>query len=236
MPARITSSLLLVVIVLVCIGLVSLGNWQVRRLQWKTALIDRIEQRVTAPPVAVPILSKADIDKDKYEYLRVRVNGEYLHKLETRVQAVTERGPGYWVLTPLQNEDITVLVNRGFVPETSKQPASRESGQLSGEQHIIGLLRLTEPEGLMLRKNVPGEERWYSRDVQAIANARGLEAVQPYFIDAEYADVPGGFPVGGMTRLQFRNHHLVYALTWYGLALLLAGMTIYVTVWRKADD
>jgi len=34
--------------------------------------------------------------------------------------------------------------------------------------------------------------------------------------------------VGGLTVVRFPNNHLVYALTWYGLALLLLGAGIWV--------
>ncbi len=92
---------------------------------------------------------------------------------------------------------------------------------------VTGLLRITEPGGGFLRHNDPAAERWYSRDVQAIAAARGLADVAPYFIDAERAaagarDGPPG-PGPGLTVLAFPNSHLVYAITWYALALMVAG-------------
>jgi surfeit locus 1 family protein len=115
---------------------------------------------------------------------------------------------------------------------------------------VIGLLRMTEPRGGFLRHNDPAANRWYSRDVQAIAAARGLTRVAPYFIDAEAptdsvaagraqsgwsgpsaagdsparaAGAGGGAPVAGLTVITFHNSHLVYAITWYTLALMVAG-------------
>ena len=96
---------------------------------------------------------------------------------------------------------------------------------------VTGLLRASEPGGGFLRANDPARDRWYSRDVAAIARARGLGEVAPFFIDADATPNPGGYPVGGLTVVAFRNDHLVYALTWFGLAglslfgVLLLGRT-----------
>jgi surfeit locus 1 family protein len=93
---------------------------------------------------------------------------------------------------------------------------------------VTGLLRLTEPKGGFLRANDPAADRWYSRDVEAMAAARGLTDTAPYFIDADATPNPGGLPVGGLTVVAFRNSHLVYALTWFALALMLAALTVRV--------
>jgi surfeit locus 1 family protein len=95
------------------------------------------------------------------------------------------------------------------------------SGQITGETSVTGLMRMTEPKGGFLRSNDPANERWYLRDVGEISAKRGLSDAAPYFIDAEANSGTGG-PVGGLTVVSFPNNHLVYALTWFGLAALLA--------------
>jgi surfeit locus 1 family protein len=95
---------------------------------------------------------------------------------------------------------------------------------------VTGLLRLTEPHGAFLRSNDPAADRWYSRDIAAIAADRGLGKVAPYFIDADAAPGSEGLPIGGLTVLTFPNNHLVYAFTWAALALLAAGGAILVNV------
>jgi len=205
-------------------GLLALGHWQVERRAWKLDLIDRVEQRLRAAPQPAPgpadwpAIGKTD------EYRRLRVEGEFLHELETCTQAVTVRGAGCWVVTPLRTpEGWLLLVNRGFVEPQRRDAATRQSGQVAGRVTVSGLLRLSEPQGGFLRRNDPAAERWFSRDVAAIAAARRLPAAQvaPYFLDA--GDSAEGGPVGGLTVLRFQNNHLVYALTWYGLALMVAG-------------
>jgi surfeit locus 1 family protein len=209
-------------------GLAGLGAWQIQRLGWKLALIERVETRVRAAPVPAPGPARwPAIAQD--EYLRVTLTGRFLHDRETLVQAVTKLGGGFWVLTPLESEaGFAVLVNRGFVPTERRERSSREAGLPVGMVTVSGLLRLSEPGGGFLRTNTPREDRWHSRDVTAIARARGLPEAAPYFVDADATPNPGGFPVGGLTVLRFANNHLAYALTWFALALMLAGATLLV--------
>jgi surfeit locus 1 family protein len=207
----------------------ALGSWQLQRRAWKLDLIARVEQRVHAPPAPAPGPERwPAITANSDEYRRVHVTGEFLHERETLVQASTALGSGFWVMTPLRTADRTVvLVNRGFVAPERRERASRTASETKGEATVTGLLRMSEPAGgLMglLRRNDPAANRWYWRDVQAIATARGLEHAAPYFIDAEAsATTPQVEPIGGMTVIAFSNNHLVYALTWYALALMAAG-------------
>ncbi len=217
-----------------CAGLIALGNWQLERRGWKLDLIARVEQRVHAAPAAVPGPDQwPQVSAQRDEYRRVRLAGTFLHDLETLVQASTGLGVGYWVLTPLKTADgLVVLINRGFVPPERRDRASR--GGPGGPVTVIGLLRLTEPGGTYLRRNDPASDRWYSRDVSAISAARGLTGCAPFFIDAEAATPheSGGqtFPIGGLTVTAFRNAHLVYAVTWYALALMVAVAAGYLVL------
>ena len=217
------------------IGLAALGTWQVERRAWKLDLIARVDARVHAAAVEAPDIPQA-VTKDD-EYRHVRISGTFLHDRETLVQAVSDLGSGFWVVTPLRRADGgIVLVNRGFVPPEARDPASRIAHAPQENTTVVGLLRLTEPGGGFLRRNDPAGGRWFSRDVQAIAAARGLAPVAPYFIDAQAAPAgtPRAWPAGGLTVIAFHNNHLVYALTWYALALMVAGATVYVLRGNRA--
>ena len=207
----------------------ALGIWQVERLAWKLDLIARVDRRIHAPPVAVPAPGQwSMLDPKAIEYRHVAVAGRYRHDQETLVDALTERGAGYWVLTPLVTGMGTILVNRGFVPSDHADRRTRAAGNFEELVIITGLLRLSEPRGRVLRRNDPFANRWYSRDVVAIAKARVLGAVAPFFIDADAAVNPGGLPIGGLTVVTFRNAHLVYALTWFALAALSLGGLVLI--------
>lgn len=216
---------------------IGLGTWQVQRLFWKLDLIARVDARVHAPAVPAPAPSEwPAVSADASEYRHVTAKGTFLHDKEVVVQAVTERGPGFWVVTPLQVADQSIiLINRGFVPADRRDPANRPGSDPEGEVTVTGLLRITEPGGGFLRANDPSAGRWYSRDVEAIATAEDLSNVAPFFIDADRASNPGDYPVGGLTVIQFRNSHLVYAITWYSLAAMSIGASIYLLRRRPAE-
>ncbi len=204
-------------------GLIGLGVWQLQRRAWKLDLIKRTEAMLRSPPVPAPPPAAWGAITSNDAYRPVIATGRYRPDAETYTQAATAFGGGFWVLTPLDTGRFTVLINRGFVPPEQRGKAPAPSGTVT----VRGLLRITEPAGGFLRSNDSAADRWYSRDVSAIAARRGLSNVAPYFIDA--AATPGtSWPRGGLTVVSFRNNHLVYALTWFGLAALLAGMTWFV--------
>ncbi len=210
-------------------GLCALGIWQIERRAWKLDLIERVDARVHAEPVAAPTPAQwPSINKSDDEYRRIFLQGRYLNDRETLVQAVTERGGGFWVVTPFQAADgFIVLVNRGFVPKERQAPDQRTGGQIEDETRLTGLLRMSEPDGGFLRANDPAADRWFSRDVDAIASKRDLRDVAPYFVDADAINNPGA-PVGGLTVLRFNNNHLTYALTWFGLALMVLAALAFL--------
>ncbi|ARP89732.1 hypothetical protein CAL14_05065 [Bordetella genomosp. 9] len=221
-----------VVAVLLFAGFCALGTWQVHRRAWKLDLIARVDQRVHAPAAPAPGPGEwPGVTADKDEYRHVSLTGRYLFDKEALVQASTELGSGYWVMTPLRRDDGSiVLINRGFVPGDRRARIARPQAAAESGVMVTGLLRVSEPGGGFLRDNDPRNDRWYSRDVAAIAAARGLNDVAPYFVDAapDPAVGPDGWPRGGMTVIAFHNSHLVYAVTWYTLALMVAGAAIYI--------
>ena len=215
-------------------GFVALGTWQVKRLAWKRDLIERVDQRVHAPPVAAPGPGQwAHVTAEADEYLHVRLTGEFLHDHQTLVWAATDLGSGYWVITPLKMADgFIVLVNRGFVPTDWCALRGQCAPGPTGESTVTGLLRMSEPP-VAFRHNDPSQNRWYTRDVPAIAGARGLHNVAPFFVDEDAAPAMAGgsktaWPVGGLTVIAFPNNHLVYLITWYSLALMVAAAAVYV--------
>lgn len=220
--------LLAALFLLLALGFLGLGVWQVERRTWKLDLIARVDARVHAPPQPMPPRAEwPRIDDRTYAYRHVEARGVFLHDRETLVQAVTDLGPGWWVLTPFRTGGTVVLVNRGFVPPKRRGPRARGGNPPDQVVAVTGLLRISEPGGGFLRANNPAAGRWYSRDVAAIAHARGLADVAPFFVDADATPNPGGYPVGGLTTIAFRNSHLVYAITWFSLAALtICGLAI----------
>jgi surfeit locus 1 family protein len=194
-----------------------LGVWQLERRAWKHALIERVDARVHAAPSA-----SFAVDA---EYTHVRLEGTFAPS-SVLVQASTVLGVGNWVLQPLRLLDgREVLVNRGFVPQGMNGSPAPE-----GPQVVTGLLRLSEPKGRLLRENEPAADRWFSRDVAAIAMRLQLTHAEPYFVDQDANGAKDTWPRGGLTLIQFPDNHMQYALTWFGLCVLCAVAGRFV--WR----
>jgi surfeit locus 1 family protein len=243
------SPLLVIAALLLVVLFAGLGTWQVFRLQWKLDLIARVDARVHAAPVAPPPRARwGGITSESDEYRRVALTGAYLYDLTTPVLALTEQGSGYWLLTPMCLQDgQIILVNRGFIPSElgaatryaprrASADACAHAGARTTRTKISGLLRISEPGGMFTRTNDPAANRWFSRNVAQIATARGLASaapngVAPYFVDAARGQNPPGSPdqpLGGLTVVNFHNSHLVYAITWYALALMVGGALWWV--------
>nr|WP_245404773.1 SURF1 family protein [Ancylobacter gelatini] len=221
--------------------LLGLGVWQLERLAWKQDLIAKVEARIHAPAEPAPDEAAwASVDFGRDEYRHVRATGRFLHDREVQIYALIDEGvngapggPGYWVVTPLELADgAVILVNRGFVSPAFRDPATRSAGQVDGVVTVSGLLRLPEEPGMFQPGNDPAKGQWFVRDPMAIAHAKELLRVAPFFIDADGAPNPGGWPLGGRTRITFPNRHLEYALTWFGLAATLAGVFVAFAIGR----
>jgi surfeit locus 1 family protein len=219
--------------------LIGLGVWQLQRLQWKEGLIAEIEARVKAEPVSLKeAVARADAGED-VSYLRVRLEGKFDNARERHLFAVSEGMPGWHVITPLATPDgETVLVDRGFVPDALKDPAARRQGEISDAVTVTALARPPEAQGLFVPDNEIEQNRWFWRDLKAMTKSMfgdGAKDVAPFFLEAEKSDVPGGWPLGGQTRLDLPNNHLQYAITWFLLALCLVVIyVIYVRARLKA--
>jgi surfeit locus 1 family protein len=223
LPAAVTA-----VVTLVCL---SLGAWQLERLQWKTGLIAERQAAVHAAPVPLP---KTLEQASRLEFHPVIAEGEFLNDKELYLGASAPSGgqPGLQVLTPLRLADgRIVIVNRGFIRSELKNPEKRSAGQLAGPVRVTGLLRLPHGKpGWLVPDNRPDLNYWFWVDLPAMEAADGLSDVAPFYIDADATPNPGGWPKGGVTPIDLPNDHLQYAITWFALAA--AAIVVYI-VWRR---
>ena len=222
--------------VLGLVVLLRLGFWQVERLEWKTGLLDQIDRNLAATPIPLP----DGIAIEEWEYRRVCVEGAFLHEKEMHLFSANLAGqPGYHIYTPLRrDEGGALIINRGWVPDTHKDPATRAEGQGTGVVNVCGVLRASRDKGLFAPDNDPAENIWIRADAAEMTAAAGLENVLPFLMDADDAPNAGGYPAGGQTRIDIPNNHLGYAVTWFGLAAALLGVftAFFFSRRRKAKN
>lgn len=215
--------------------LVSLGVWQLRRLDEKETLIARVESRARLAPKALPSREEwAALAPADYEFTRARLSGHYLPGrdalLFTRPPEGYGREPGYIVVTPFAlSAGGVVLVERGFVPD-SKSADLAGRAPPAEQTEITGLLRAPQTRNRFTPADAPSRFVWFTRDPGAIAAALGAAGVAPFTLALEgpVSAGPNGFPRLVQAAPEFVNNHLSYALTWFGLAAtLLVVFAVY---------
>ncbi|MEG9862093.1 MAG: SURF1 family protein [Parvularculales bacterium] len=220
--------------------LVGLGVWQLERLRWKSDLIETVEARVGLAPVSFPGAHTWDnLDVSNWAFRPVVVRGRFDHSKRLYWFAQKAGGSvGFQVITPLRLEGEGggwVLVDRGFVTQNSRDPKVWTEGEPEGVVKIIGLARASGVRSLFDPPDEPQNGLWFVRDSVAMGEALDLATVAPLFVDAERgSDSSSGVapvPEGGQTPRHFRNAHLHYALTWFGLAVVLVGI-YFVWHWQ----
>ncbi len=212
--------------------LISLGSWQVKRLQWKSGLIAKVEQRLGAAPIAFDdAVRRAEAGEDM-EYVPVRLVAQKPDRApigsSARVFGSYEAVPGYFYFAPLKTDGATnVFVNFGFVPQTETDVVFPDAAMGdAGAMEVTGLFRTAEkmspPASWFRPVEQSADGLWFVRDPTLFADRAGVSTV-PYYIDS-FAIEGRAWPKGGTTRLKFNNRHLEYALTWFGLAATLFGV------------
>ena len=211
--------------------LLALGVWQLERKAWKDSLIAQIEARAHGEPGEIaPEAQWPEWRAVEDEFRRVRLTGALLHHKEVPVHGLmsAQRGSpvqGFYIFTPLRlASGAIVMVNRGFVPGDLRDPARRDETSLAGPVTVTGLVRAPETRGWFMPENRPERDDWFTRDLAAMARARSLERMAPFWIDLDPVPTATGWPRSGQTRLAIPNNHLGYALTWFGIALTLVGV------------
>ena len=216
--------------------LIGLGIWQLDRNTWKQNLITTLTTRLArAPEDMPPRASWPRLLQDGNEFRRVTFPAEFTEGQEALVYTAGSplrpdvKGPGYWLFAPAQLAGGSiVLINRGFLPLERKDPATRADGNPRGVIDVVGVMRWPEMRGLFTPADDPKTNVWYLRDPKSIAAEKKWATVAPFYIDQESPVPAGGVPLPGKLAVQLPDNHLQYAITWFGLALALAG--VYV-VW-----
>jgi surfeit locus 1 family protein len=200
--------------------LCGLGSWQLERLQWKLALIATVNGHMATAPVSLDTILA--MKPDEAQYRRVTIRGRFDHAKEAYVFTTDAGAAVYHVLTPFKTETgKTLLIDRGEVPKALLDPANRAEGNPQGDVQLTGVWRVPEGPGPFTPAPDTAHRIWFARDLGAIAAADHLSLSAPALIEADATPNPGGWPRGGQTLVSFRNQHLSYAVTWFGLAIVL---------------
>ncbi len=203
--------------------LLGLGIWQVQRLAWKEALIERIETRLHDEPQPLPAPDTWEsLDVADAEYERVTLSGHFLPREFHHFTQAPDGAAGYSIVSPLEvAEGAVVMVDRGFVPVELKDA----HGDLpEGEVSFTGTLRAPQHRGWFDGLDDTTKNVWMIRDPAIMGEGLEGMTVAPFIVEAEAGSFAGEWPKPKGTRIDIPNNHLDYALTWFGLAVVLIGV------------
>lgn len=211
--------------------LVALGVWQLQRLSWKTELIATMTARAAADPVPLAdALARAKAGED-VEFVKVTGTIQFDH-VRTLYFLDTFDGKAAWrLVTPGKTgEGSAILIDRGIVPEDLRDAAKRPGSEPEGPIAITGQLAAPRlRKGLFTPDNDPSRNIWYWWDEPQVLAATGIDAHQPhnrFILHLTPGDTGRSWPRPQPLDANLRNNHLGYALTWFGLAIVLATVAV----------
>lgn len=225
--------------------LASLGVWQLQRREQKHTLIATLTERLAASPIALPAESQwPSLDPARDEFRRVRFTATFANKPDAMVYGAGSAirsdvsGPGTWAFVAAQlPSGASVPVNSGFVANTMQDRAQQDRAvrplitKLPVE--MTGYLRFPETPGRLTPEPDAAKRLWFARDVPAMARALQWGPVAPFYVDLESPVPASGIPKPGPLDVHLKDDHLQYAITWFGLALVVLGGFIAWSMQRR---
>ena len=193
--------------------LLSLGTWQVQRLAWKEGILAEIDAKIEGTPTTLPLSP----NEEAHKYQPVEVSGRFL---ETRIRVLVSQkliGAGYRIIQPFQTADRVILVDRGFVKIDQTEDLRNDPATVLGNLHWPDEVDEYTPEPDLMR------DIWFARDVSALAKALNTDPV--LMIAREITPSSEKVSSIPISSSGIPNDHLQYAITWFSLAAVWAGMS-----------
>lgn len=210
----------LIIGILGCGILISLGVWQVQRLGWKESMLAEIQARINGPTVQLPATYQPEM-----KYQPVRISGQTTGQEILILSGTRDLGGGYQVISGFVTDDgRRIMVDRGFIPQEDRH-VPRPSAPLE----IIGNLHWPEEKGSSTPEPNLTEGIWFAREVPRMASQLKTEEILVVANQVQGTDqgiTPIPISIQGVP-----NRHLEYAATWFMLAVIWAGMTVAL-IWR----
>ena len=193
---------------------ISLGSWQIIRLNWKNNLLSEIENSLTNPPVEL-------IQSTKENYLKIKTSGSIDFDKQIYLYNLNESGtPGFEVINPIFIGKENYLINRGWIPFEKKD--SQEINVFD-ENNIIGTLKLQGKKNIFKPENDIKENYWFSLNREDITKFTGKEfSKYLIYLDGNYQS-----PKPKKITANISNNHKKYAITWFSLAISILLLYLY---------
>jgi surfeit locus 1 family protein len=194
--------------------LLSLGSWQLYRLNWKLNLLSEIENSLKNDPVE---LSKVD----KKNYLRIKTSGIVDFNKQIYLYNLNESGkPGFEVINPIIINNENYLINRGWIPFNKKD---KPEVNLINESNIVGTLKLQHEASTFKPDNDINKNYWFTLNREDIFKYTGKK-FSDYII---YLNGDYKLPKPKVITANISNNHKKYAITWFSMAISILLIYLY---------
>lgn len=216
--------------------LITLGSWQIQRLQWKEDIITRLEAEYQKDPLAhVYTLENLNSEHD-LPLLYGSAEGKFIYDKEIFLGPKPHDGSiGFLVITPMNlNTGGYILVNRGWIDQENINDISQTHTQ--GKITVSGVFRKPDWNNFT-PENSPENNIWIKPDIDEISNVKGISPVAPLMLYTEKTSAQSGGLIMQQEKWYPRNKHKQYAIFWFAMALALIsvfGLYLYQGK-RKAD-
>jgi len=194
--------------------LISLGSWQLYRLNWKLNLISEVKNSLKNNPIE---LSKVD----KKNYLRIKTSGEIDFEKQIYLYNLNDSGkPGFEVINPILIDNENYLINRGWIPFDQK---NQSEINLINEDNIIGTLKLQTKASVFKPENDIEKNYWFTLDREDVFKYTG-KSFSNYiiYLNGEYK-----IPKPKVITANISNNHKKYAITWFSMAISILLLYLY---------
>ncbi len=193
---------------------ITLGTWQIIRLNWKNNLILEIENSLKNPPVQLS-------QSNQKNYLKIKTSGRVDFEKQIYLYNLNDSGkPGFEVLNPILIDGENYLINRGWIPFEKK---NMPEINILDQNNIVGTLRIQGRKNIFKPDNNIKENYWFSLNREDISIYTGKKFSR-YII---YLDGNYQFPKPKKITANISNNHKKYAMTWFSLAISILLLYLY---------
>jgi len=198
----------------IILTLLSLGFWQIYRLNWKLELIEQIENSLKNDPVELS-------NVEKKNYLRIKTSGDIDFDKQIYLYNLNDAGkPGFEVINPIKIGDQNYLMNRGWIPFEKKDLPELN---LVDQNQIVGTLMLQTKPSTFKPENDIEKNYWFTLNREDISKFTGRNFSEyVIYLNGDYK-----IPKPRVITAKISNNHKKYAITWFSMAISILLIYLY---------
>jgi surfeit locus 1 family protein len=198
----------------IILTLLSLGFWQIYRLNWKLELIEQIENSLKNDPVELSNIEKKN-------YLRIKTSGVIDFDKQIYLYNLNDAGkPGFEVINPIKIGDENYLMNRGWIPFEKKDLPEIN---LVDQNQIVGTLMLQTKPSTFKPENDIDKNYWFTLNREDILKLTGRNFSEyVIYLNGDYK-----IPKPRVITAKISNNHKKYAITWFSMAISILLIYLY---------